>query len=207
MGVGLDAGGGQRIGRFGEAGEGHDRVGVAVDQQDRRRRAAISDARRSGSQQAAGEADDAGERLGPPAEADVERHHRALAEADEQRCAPARCPAPRRRRASASRSPKDRTAATRATASGVPSSQGIGNHWKPAGLPGQRSGAFGARKRGVRKVRRERLGEADQVVAVGAVAVQEDHQAVGGARRPRARRGRSGLSSTDPSAERVTGRA
>ena len=49
------------------------------------------------------------------------------------------------------------------------------------GLLTQRCGRVRARRSGCPAGGRQRLGQADQVVAVGAVAVQEDHQAVGGA--------------------------
>ena len=63
-----------------------------------------------------------------PPEPDLQRHHRALAEADQHR--PLRRCLHRHRVEPAVEQPRrPHAACARATASGVPSSQGIGNHW------------------------------------------------------------------------------
>jgi hypothetical protein len=61
--------------------EGHHRVGIAMDEQ-HGRLAAYFRRQRVGADQPAGKADDAGDRM-EAAQPDIERHHRALREADE----------------------------------------------------------------------------------------------------------------------------
>ena len=59
-----------------------------------------------------------------------------------------------------------------------------GNHWRPAGIVAARLGRVRRDEGGIRQATRPQAPDADQVVAVGAVAVQEDDQTL---RRPAGR--------------------
>ena len=138
-------------------------------------------------------ADDAGRRGRAP-QSHVQGHHGALAEADQHQPVGAKADNGRAR-ASRKRSSAG-WAATTPRQYSLGSRSVRANHCRPPYMPGIVSGALGATNDGIGQPAPPAVGERDQVVAVGAIAVQQHHQAVGA--RPRgSRRGPSSLQHLD----------
>jgi hypothetical protein len=151
--------------------EGHDLVGVAMDEQDRRPRHGRARQLVSGDQRA-GEADDAGDRL-RAARRDEERHHRALGEADQRQ---------RRGRQAArlergvDEGVEDRRGRRDARAHAVRVAVLQAEPLPPVGRHVAGEGRVGRQELGARQQVRPVGRELDQVVAVGAEAMQQDDE-------------------------------